>query len=130
MEKQKYTKGQHKKLIAIFEEKDDVKRWSLIHDLVREVNPKAKREQDKQAKAMSEVRNAKLYNNKKNLGAAGLKFSVSIPNVTYQALVELDQAVTGKSKLREPEKNRFKSRSATNVISRNLSKALPEYKAS
>ena len=130
MAKQKYSTEQHKQIIAIFKEKDDVKRWRLIHDLLRETNPKAKREQDRQAKALKKVREEGLYNNKEVRGAAGLRFSVSIPNTTYQALVEMDIATRGKSSLRNPEKQKYETRNATNKIAQKLSRAFPEYRVS
>lgn len=130
MTKQKYSTDQHELIIAICKEKDDVKRWRLIHDLLRMTNPKAKREQDRQAKALKKVREEKLYNNKEVRGAAGLKFSVSIPNVTYQALVEMDIATQGKSILLDPAKQKFETRNATNKVAQKLSRAFPEYRVS
>jgi len=130
MEKQKYTKAQHKKVIAIGTEKDDVKRWRMIHDLLRETNPKARREQDKQAREMQKVRDEKLYNQKLVKEEGGLIFRVSLPRATYSALVESDLMLLGKSILLDPQKARHLDPRATNKIARKLSRAFPEYRVS
>lgn len=130
MEKQKYSKEEHDRIIAIFKEKDDVKRWRLIHDLLRDTNPRARREQKKQAKELKKIRDSQLYNNKKSANKTGLVFSVSIPNVTWQALVEMDTHVKGKSELVFTDKGQYKSKNATNEIAKKLSRAFPEYRVS
>lgn len=109
---------------AILDETDPTVRWRMVHDLLREVNNKAKREQDKQAKAMAKVREEKIYNNKLAPGGAGLKFAVSIPNITWQALVAVD------GRLKNPEKNKGLTKNATNELARELARVFPEYKAS
>lgn len=127
--KSKYSEEAAQLADAIIKEKDDVKRWRMTHDLLRLQNKKAKREQDKQAKAMAEVRKTKLYNNRK-ARRGRLRFGVSIPNITWQALVETDMLVTGTSVLKYPDKEAYQDKKATNKIVRDLAKAFPEYKAS
>lgn len=129
MKTKTFTEEQLELSQAILDEKDHKKRWRMVHDLTRETNPKAKREQDKQAKALAKVRKEKLYNTGKT-GAAGMKFSVSMPNITYQALVASDDAATGTSMLRAPEKQKYITKDATNQIARDLAEVFPEYKVS
>lgn len=110
-------------------EQDRVTRWRKVHDLLRKHNKKARKEQDAQAKAMAEVRRNKVYDN--HIARRGnLRFGVSIPNITWQALVEADILVTGESVLKDPKKDEYLDKKATNKIVRDLAKAFPQYKAS
>jgi hypothetical protein len=119
---------------AILDEKDYKKRWRMVHDLLRKTNPVAKKEQDKQQRALTKVREAGLYNSREKRRNAGLKFAVSIPNVTWQALVAADEASTGKlSILTHTDKkntNKYKTKDATNQIARDLMEVFPEYRVS
>lgn len=127
--KSKYSDSTNALAQAILDEKDTVKRWRMVHDLLRLQNKKARKEQDKQAKAMADVRKHKIYNRRK-ARKGQLRFGVSIPNMTWNALVDTDILVTGTSVLRDPKKDEFTDKKATNQIVRDLAKAFPEYKAS
>jgi hypothetical protein len=127
--KSKYSKESNSLAEAILKEKDDIKRWRMIHDLLRIQNKKARKEQDKQAKAMADVRRLKIYNTRK-ARKGQLRFGVSIPNITWQALVESDILVKGSSVLKDPKKDEHLTKNATNRIVQDLATAFPEYKAS
>lgn len=127
--KSKYSDGSNALAQAILEEKDTVKRWRMVHDLLRLQNKKARKEQNQQAKAMADVRKHKLYNTRK-ARKGQIRFGVSIPNITWQALVETDILVTGTSVLKDPKKDEYQDKKATNKIVQDLAKAFPEYKAS
>lgn len=127
--KSKYSDEHNALAQAVLDEKDHIKRWRLVHDLLRATNKKARKEQTQQAKAMAEIRRQKIYNNRK-ARRGNLRFGVSIPNMTWQALVETDILVTGESVLRDPKKDEYQDKKATNKIVRDLAKVFPEYKAS
>jgi hypothetical protein len=127
--KSKYSEEANSLADAILREKNAVKRWRMVHDLLRLQNKKARKEQNQQAKAMADIRKNKLYNTRKARHGR-LVFGVSIPNVTWQALVEADIIATGTSVLKYPDKEHYKDKKATNKIVRDLAKAFPEYKAS
>lgn len=129
MDTKTFTEEQLELSQAILDETDHKKRWRMVHDLLRQTNKIARREQDKQAKAMKKVREAKVYNTAGG-GAAGMRFGVSVPNVTYQAIVESDMMVEGTSRLRAPEKQKYITKDATNQIVKDLEEVFPEYKAS
>lgn len=127
--KSKYSEDSNALAQAILEQQDDVKRWRMVHDLLRIQNKKARKEQNQQSKAMADVRKHKLYNTRK-ARKGQLRFGVSIPNITWQALVETDILVKGTSVLKDPKKDEYKDKKATNKIVQDLAKAFPEYKAS
>lgn len=127
--KSKYSEEANNLAQAIIDEKDHMKRWRMVHDLLAKQNKKAKREQEKQAKAMAAIRKAKLYNNRK-ARRGQLRFGVSIPNITWQALVHTDILVTGESILKDPKKGEHLTPDATNKIVKELATVFPEYKAS
>jgi len=127
--KSKYSKNTNSLAQAILEQKDPVKRWRMVHDLLALQNKKARKEQKQQAKAMADIRKAKLYNTRK-ARKGQLRFGVSIPNITWQALVETDILVDGTSVLKDPKKDEYQDKKATNKIVRDLAQAFPEYKAS
>lgn len=128
--KTKFTEEQHNRLKAIMQEEDDVKRWKAFGEFLKETNPKARREMTKQARAMAAIRKEGVYNDKKVKGEAGLKFGVSIPSTLWNGLVALDYTSFGVSQLATPDKQNFKTKTATNEIVKKLSRAFPEYKAS
>lgn len=127
--KTKYSDDSNSLADGIITETDRVKRWRMIHDLLRVQNKKARKEQKTHAKAMADVRKNKLYN-KRKARRGQLRFGVSIPQMTYDAIVETDILVFGKSDIRNPEKENFHTPDATNSIVKDLAKAFPEYKAS
>ena len=120
--KQAYTPEQSKRLDAILNEPDNTKRWRMVADLAREMNPKVKKEQDYQIKAMADVRKNKLYRRTRRKGQ--LKLAVSIPPLTFQAMVGVDPT------LMHLDKEDFLTPDATNHQARELARVFPEYRAS
>lgn len=108
---------------AIWDEPDNTKRWRMAADLAREMNPEVKKEQDKQIKAMAEVRRLGLYRKTKTK-KMGLKFAVSIPSMTFTVLSTVDPS------LRNIDKSEWTTRDGSNQIARDLARVFPEYRAS
>lgn len=125
--KSKYSKDTNSIAQTILDEKDATKRWRLVHDLLREQNKAARKEQNQQAKAMADIRRQKVYNRRK-ARRGQLRFGVSIPQLTWQALVETDFMVDGDSVLKNSDKEEQTDIKATNKIVRDLAEAFPEYK--
>lgn len=121
-QKQKYTPKQLEQLGAILAEPKASKRWRMIADFARDNNPHVKKEQDIQAKACKEIREAKLYRSKRKQGQ--IKFTVSIPPLTYQAMETVDP------ELRHLNKEDFYSPDATNKQAQELARVFPEYRVS
>ena len=111
----------------ILDEPDRYKRWRMAADLAREINSKVKREQDKQAKAMEKVRKLKLYNQGPK-GKAGLKFSLSIPNMTWRLMVAVDPELSNIDKKAEANKYKDPRKDATNELVRKMVEVFPEYR--
>lgn len=111
----------------IVNETDYKKRWRKIHDLLGKTNPKALKEQKAQERALKKVRESKVYE-KKEKGAMGLKFGVSVPRMTWQAIVGVDEMLDGKSRLFDTAKKESKDRSATNGLVQDLREVFPEYR--
>ena len=118
----KYTPKQLEQLGAVLAEPDATKRWRMIADFSREHNPHVKKEQDIQAKACKEIREAKLYRTRRKKGQ--LKFSVSIPPLTYEAMVAVDP------ELIHLNKEDYYSPEATNKQAKDLARVFPESRVS
>ena len=58
----------------------------------------------------------------------GLKFGVSVPRMTWQAIVGVDEMLDGKSRLFDTAKKESKDRSATNGLVQDLREVFPEYR--
>lgn len=127
--KTKHSKAANKKADAVITELNHIERWRLVHDLLGKQNKLARKEQKAHAKAMADVRKEKIYN-KRKAKKGQLRFGVSIPNMTYQAIVDADMLIFGESMLFDPKKDEHSTPNATNKIVRDLAKAFPEYKAS
>lgn len=110
-------------------ELDRVKRWKKVHDLLRTQNKKARREQDKVAADCASVRAEKIFK-KTPSSTMGLRFGVAMPPMTWNALVQTDRLIYGRSDLAEPKKEESMDLKSTNKIVRDLAKAFPQYKVS
>jgi hypothetical protein len=111
----------------LMREQDRVLRWKKIHKLLRQQNKKARKEQDKIAKECAEVREEKIFKREKS-EILGLRFGVSLPPMTYHALVQSDELIDGHSDLHHPDKEGYETKNATNQIVKDLEKAFPQYK--
>ena len=128
--KTKYDEKSNSIAQAIIDCKDDrVKRWKLVHDLLRAQNKKACREQDKTAKEAASVRSDKMFSKHKSK-TMGMRFGVALPPTTYNALVQADVLVYGKSDLKNPDKEDSLDLKSTNKIVKDLERAFPQYKVS
>lgn len=108
---------------------DRVRHWKAVYKLLRYTNKKARREQDKIAKEAKEVRQAKVVRTDKT-EKMGLRWGVSLPPMTFNALVEADRIAYGRSDLREYNKEADKTPQGSNQIVRDLEKAFPQFKVS
>lgn len=113
----------------IVQEKDYKKRWRMVHDLLGKTNPKALKEQKAQKKALEKTRENKVYNTGET-GDMGLKFGVSIPRMTWQAMVGVDEMLDGESRLFDTKKGEGKNKSSTNSLVQDLKEVFPEYRVS
>lgn len=126
----KYTTKSNELAQQIIDCKDDrVKRWKLVHDLLRKQNKKARQEQDKTAKDAKYFRDNKLVRKDKTK-TMGLRWGVALPPTTYTALVQADVLVFGKSDLQHPDKEATLDLKGSNKIVKDLEKAFPQYKVS
>lgn len=100
-------------------ETDRERAWRLTADLARVINPYIAAEQDYQAKACAEVRKAKLYKKSKK---SGLRLSVSIPPMTFNALSVADP------ELRNIDKSEWLKQDGSNDIVQALERTFPEYR--
>lgn len=124
----KYNDKQNELAQAIIDCKDDrVKRWKLVHELLRKQNKKARKEQDVTAKDAKYFRDEKLIRKDKTK-IMGLRWGVALPPTTYTALVQADVLVHGHSDLQHPDKEETLDLKGTNKIVRDLEKAFPQYK--
>lgn len=108
-------------------ELDRVIRWKKIHDLLRKNNKKARKEQDKTADDCKFARDNGWFKKEKS-EHMGLRFGVSLPPITYRALVQADRLIDGHSDLADPDKESHSDLKATNQIVKDLAKAFPQYK--
>lgn len=127
--KTKYDKTTHTAADHAMRELDRVKRWKKVHDLLRKNNKKARKEQDQIAKECAEFRDEGLVRKDKT-ETLGLRWGVSLPPITYRAIVAADRMVDGRSDLAEPDKEDAMELSATNKIVKDLEKAFPQYRVS
>lgn len=128
--KTKYDTKTNNLAQKIIDCKDDrVKRWKLVHDLLRKQNKKARKEQDITAKDAKYFRDNKLIRKDKT-EIMGLRWGVALPPTTYTALVQADVLVLGKSDLQHPDKEATIDLRGSNKIVKDLEKAFPQYKVS
>lgn len=126
----KYNTKSNELAQQIIDCKDDrVKRWKLVHELLRKQNKKARQEQDKTAKDAKYFRDNKLVSKEKTK-TMGLRWGVALPPTTYTALVQADVLVYGHSDLQHPDKEATLDLKGSNKIVKDLAKAFPQYKVS
>lgn len=117
------------KVIEAAESGDRVAHWKAVYNLIRHQNKKARKEQDKVAKEVAEVRAEKIFTKRSKV--MGLKFGVSMPEMTWDALVKADTIAFGRSDLRETNKeDHIDGVKGSNQIVRDLAKAFPQYRVS
>ena len=129
----KDTKFQNKAIQKLADElmreDDRVIRWKKVHELLRKQNKKARKEQDQAAEDAKYFRDQGFIKKEKT-GKLGLRFGVSIPPMTWNAMIQADLIAVGKSDLQSPDKESFQTKDATNSIVKDLEKAFPQYKVS
>lgn len=108
-------------------EMDRVLRWKKIHQLLRKNNKKARKEQDEIAADCKFFREQKLVKAEKS-ETMGLRWGVSLPPITYNALIQADLIAVGHSDLQHPDKEAELDLKGTNQIVKDLEKAFPQYK--
>lgn len=106
---------------------DRVAHWKAVHKLLRVQNKKARLEQDKIARECASVRKDKIFK-KTASKTMGLRFGVSMPPMTWNALVEADRLAYGRSDLYNTDKEEYSDKKATNQVVKDLEKAFPQYK--
>lgn len=126
------TKTKHDRKVHLdadhaMRELDRVKRWKKVHDLLRKNNKKARKEQDVTAKDAKYYRDNRLVRKDKTK-IMGLRWGVSLPPTTYEAIVQADVIVNGKSEIEHPDKEENMDLKSTNQIVRDLEKAFPQYR--
>lgn len=114
------------KVIEAARSGDRVAHWKAVHNLLRATNKKARKEQDKTAKEVAEVRAEKIFTKKSK--TMGLKFGLAMPPTTWSALVKADEIAFGRSDLRETNKEEYSDLKGSNQIVRDLAKAFPQYR--
>lgn len=127
-----YTEKANKlanRVIEAAESGDRAAHWKAVHDLLRHQNKKARKEQDKVAKECASVRADKIYSKTKSK-ELGLRFGVSMPPMTWNALVEADRVAFGRSDLHNTDKEEYQTKNATNSIVKDLERVFPQYKVS
>lgn len=125
----KYDGDLNREADKALREMDRVKRWKLIHDLLRKQNKKARKEQDTAAKDAKYFRDQKVIRKDKT-EVMGLRWGVAIPQMTWNALVQADRVATGHSELANPDKEATTDLKGSNQIVKDLEKAFPQYKVS
>lgn len=117
------------KVIAAAKDRDRVKHWKAVYDLLRHTNKKARKEQDKIAEECASVRKDKIFKRTKSK-TMGLRFGVSMPPMTWNALVEADRLAYGRSDLHNTDKEDYETLDGSNVLVKDLEKAFPQYRVS
>lgn len=107
-------------------ELDRVKRWKKIHALLRKTNKEARKEQQAVAKDAKYFRDEKLVKTDKS-ETMGLRWGVSLPPITYHALVTSDIVINGKSDLRGGKEDTLDPKGSNQLV-KDLEKAFPQYK--
>jgi hypothetical protein len=126
----KYTdKGAHTLADEIMREDDRVIRWKKVHELLRKNNKKARKEQDITAKDAKYFRDNKLIKKTKSK-EMGLRWGVAIPTLTWNAMIQADLIVEGKSDLQNPDKESTIDIKGSNQLVKDLEQAFPQYKVS
>lgn len=108
-------------------ELDTVKRWKKIHALLRKTNKKARIEQDEVARDCKFFREEGLVKKTKS-EKMGLRWGVSIPPMTWNAIIHSDLVINGHSDLQHPDKEGGLDLNSSNEIVKQLEKAFPQYK--
>ena len=112
----------------VMRELDRVLRWKKIHSLLRKQNKKARKEQDTTAADCKFFRENGLVRSDKS-EKMGLRWGVSLPPMTYNAIVAADRLISGHSDLANPDKEgSILGVTATNQLVKDLEKAFPQYK--
>lgn len=122
-----YSPAVHRNADHVMREMDRVIRWKKIHALLRRQNKQARKEQDKTAEDCKYFREHGLIRKDKSK-ILGLRFGVSLPPMTYQALVQADRLIEGHSELANPSKEEHSDIKGSNQIVKDLAKAFPQYK--
>lgn len=117
------------KVVEAAESHDRVAHWKAVYALLRYKNKKARKEQDKIAEECAYVRKEKRFKKTKTK-ELGLRFGVSMPPITWNALVEADRIAFSRSDLYDTDKEEYQTKDATNAIVKDLEKAFPQYKVS
>jgi hypothetical protein len=123
----KYDKKANTEADHAMREQDRVLRWKKVHALLRKNNKKARKEQDKIAAECAEFRAEGLIRKDKS-EKMGLRWGVSLPPMTYEALVIADTMVDGHSDLSSPDKEKHLDLKGSNQIVKDLERAFPQYK--
>lgn len=110
-------------------ELDRVRRWKKVHDLLRNNNKKARKEQDETIKDAKYFRDKHLIKKEKT-ETMGLRWGVAIPPMTWSMLIKADIIATGHSDLAAPDKEDSIDLKGSNQIVKDLEKAFPQYKVS
>jgi len=108
-------------------ELDRVLRWKKIHALLRKQNKKARKEQDVTAEDCKFFRQNGLIKSDKT-EKLGLRWGVSLPPMTYNAIVAAERLTFGHSELANPDKEADLDLKGSNQIVKDLEKAFPQYK--
>jgi hypothetical protein len=125
----KFDTKTHTTADHVMREEDRVTRWKKIHDLLRKQNKKARKEQDVTAKDCAYFRKHGLVRKDKT-DKMGLRWGVSLPPMTYHAIVQADRLIDGHSDLANPDKEATESLRGSNKIVKDLEQAFPQYKVS
>lgn len=112
----------HLKAIATNLDLPYYERWRAMADLAAAVNPLIKREQDQYKKEMAEFRANREPIDPDKVG--GLKFRVSVPNMTWLVIASTDPGLVFTGKTNDVLQSR-----KTNKLVRKLDRAFPEYRA-
>lgn len=108
-------------------ELDRVLRWKKIHALLRKTNKKARKEQDTTAIDAKFFREKMLVKNTKS-EHMGMRWGVALPPMTYNAIIQSDKLIDGKSDLANPDKEAELNLTGTNQLVKDLEEAFPQYK--
>lgn len=117
------------KVIESAQSGDRVKHWKAVHDLLRYQNKTARKEQDATARDCKIVREEAVVKKSKT-AKLGMRWGVSMPQMTWNALVDADTLAFGRSDLREYNKEADADIKGSNQIVRDLEIAFPQYRVS
>lgn len=123
----KFASRSHTAADHAMREEDRVLRWKKVHSLLRKHNKKARKEQDAIAKDCAYFRSHKLVKKDKS-EHLGLRWGVSLPPITYNAIVQSERLIFGHSDLANSDKEAYTDLKGSNAIVRDLEKAFPQYK--